>query len=116
MGSKNKAFIIAGPTIGLTLSSDLEADIDGIIFTADLKDLTETLDFGICTGVGFSFNVLSGNIFMQGKYTFGLTNLAKNGRFTAKAGHLELDAVLDEEESEYQTRGLQISVGYTYSL
>lgn len=91
MGEKNKVFLITGPTVGITLSSDLEADIEGINFEADLKDLTESIDFGIGIGGGFSFDIYPGTLFIQGKYTFGLTNLAKTGTFIAKAGHLELE-------------------------
>lgn len=116
LGEKNKVFLITGPSIGITLSSDLEADVDGIIFKADLKDLTESLDLGLGIGGGFSLNIYPGTFFIQGKYTFGLTNLAKNGTFTAKAGHLELEAALDEEESKYKSRGFQISVGFTIPI
>ena len=116
LGEKNNVFLIAGPSIGITLSSDLEADVDGIIFKADLKELTEALDLGLGIGGGFSLNIYPGTLFIQGKYTIGLTNLAKNGTFTAKAGHLELEAALDEEESKYKSRGFQISAGFTIPI
>ena len=116
IGEKNKVFLITGPTVGITLSSELEADLEGITFSADLKDLTESLDFGLGVGGGFSFAIYPGTLFFQGKYTFGLTNLAKDGTFTAKAGHLALDAELDEEESEYKSRGVQLSIGFTIPI
>ncbi len=116
MGEKNKVFLITGPTVGITLSSELEGDVDGIIFKADLKDLTESVDFGLGIGGGFSFDIYPGTLFLQAKYTFGFTNLSKTGTFTAKAGHLELEGQLDEEESNYKTRGLQLSVGFTIPI
>lgn len=116
LGEKNKAFLNAGPSVGIILTSELEADIDGIIFNADLKDLTESLDLGFCMGGGFSFNVFSGTLFLEGKYTFGFTNLAKNGTFIAKAGHLELEGELEEKENNFKSRGLQLSIGYSVPL
>jgi len=112
LGDKNKVFLITGPTMGYLLTSDLEADVNGIIFSADLKKITETIDLGVCVGGGFSVEVHPGTLFLQGKYTFGLTNLAKNGKFTAEAGPLELEGELDSKESKYKTRGLQLSVGF----
>jgi len=116
IGKQNNVFLITGPTIGIMLKSDLEAEVDGIVFTADLKDVTETFDFGLCAGGGFSFDIYPGTLFVQGKYTFGFTNLAKDGTFTAKAGHLELQEDLDAEESKYKTRGLQLSIGFTIPI
>ena len=101
---ENKVFLLAGPTFGFMLSSEIDAETEGIVFTADMKDVTENFDVGISTGGGFSFKIYPGTLIVQGKYTFGLTNLAKDGRFTAKAGPLEIEGDFDSEENKYKTR------------
>ena len=111
-GEKSKVHLIVGPTFGFTLSSDLEADISGIKFEADIIDLTESIDIGLCFGGGFSTEVSPGALFLEIKYNLGLTNLSKTGTFIAKAGGLELQGDFDEDESKYRNRGIQLFVGY----
>ena len=111
-GEKSKFHLVAGPTFGFTISSELEADISGIMFEADIIDLTESIDVGLCFGGGFSTEISPGSLFLEVKYNMGLTNLSKTGTFTAKAGALEIQGDLDEDESEYKSRGIQILVGY----
>ncbi len=116
LGEETKYYFLAGPTIGILLSSDLEAYINSFTFTADMKDLTETLDLGLCLGTGVSFPIQTNNLFFELKYTFGLTNLAKDGKFRAKSGHLELEGEFDEEESKYNSRGIQLLIGFTFQI
>jgi hypothetical protein len=115
-GTANKAYLLAGPSIGFKLSSEFEAKINDILFTADLNNVTETIDFGIAVGGGFDFNIYQGKLFIETKYTWGLTNLAKDGTYIAKAGPLEIEQQLDAEVSKYNSRSFQISIGYAISL
>lgn len=116
LGEETKYYFLAGPSMGILLTSDLEAYINTYTFTADMSDLTEKLDIGICLGTGISFPINKYKLFFELKYTHGLTNLAKDGKFKATSGHLELDGEFDEEESKYNSRGIQLLVGFAYSL
>jgi len=111
-GEESKVYITAGPTIGYLLISDLKADINVFLFTADMKKLTETFDIGLCGGCGFSVPIQKNMLFFEVKYTYGLKNLAKTGTFSAKSGHLEIEGSIDEEESKYKSRGIQLMVGF----
>ena len=103
LGDETKYYFIAGPSMGILLTSDLEAYVNTFTFTADFKDLTEKLDFGLCLGTGVSFPIDRYKLLFELKYTYGFTNLAKNGKFKATSGHLELDGEFDE--AAYQTEG-----------
>jgi len=115
-GKETKFYLLAGPSIGYLLTSELEADLNGFLFTADMEKLTETIDIGICLGGGVSIPIETNTLFFQVEYTYGLTNLAKNGKFVAKSGHIELEGEFDEEESKYKSRGLQLLVGFTFPM
>ena len=116
LGEETKLYFLAGPSIGILLSSDLEAYVNSYAFTADFKDLTENLDMGLCLGTGVSFPLDRYKLFFELKYMYGLTNLAKSGKFKAKSGHLELDGEFDEEESKYNSRGIQLLVGFAFQI
>lgn len=116
LGKETEYYFLAGPSMGILLTSDLEAYVNTFTFTADFKDLTETLDFGLCLGTGVSFPIDKYKLLFEVKYTYGLTNLAKDGKFKATAGHLELDGEFDEEESKYNSRGIQLLIGFAFSM
>ncbi len=99
----------AGPSVGILTSSRLEAEFSGIVFEADLMDNTEKIDFGLTFGGGFSFPIEFFTIFLEGRYTMGMTDLQKGGTFEATAGHLTIQGSL-EEDDKYKTLGLQILI------
>ena len=55
-------------------------------------------------------------LFLEVKYAYGFTNLAKSGKFIAKAGHLEIEDTFDADESWYKSQGIQIMAGFTFQL
>ena len=67
-GSDFKPMVFAGPSVGLNLSCDDEG--------FDCKDSVNTLDFGLAIGAGFQYALESITLFLDGRYTFGLTNAA----------------------------------------
>jgi opacity protein-like surface antigen len=64
----------AGPQIGFLTSSKMETEVIGQSVTQDVKDLFETVDFGLNIGAGYDFTKkVSAGI----RYNFGLANVAK---------------------------------------
>ncbi len=61
--------IFAGPELGILLSAK-KGDVD-------IKDSTESVDFGISFGAGIDFAMESGKITLDARYTVGLSNVAK---------------------------------------
>jgi len=111
-----KPYIIAGPTIGFLLSSKMEVKAYGMALNVDLKDITEELFFGIGVGFGMSFPFGLGSFFMEGKYTFGLTELQKTGKQIIGIGPIVEDVDIEEGILEYTNKGFEIMVGFTVPL
>ena len=57
-----------------------------ITFKGDLKEVTESLDFGLGFGAGVSYPFSTAAIFVEGRYTLGLVNMQKGGTFELTAG------------------------------
>lgn len=87
--------IEAGPQVGFLLSAKNEYDysVSGFGITesesgeTDIKDSTESIDFSLNVGAGYEFNQ---NIFVQARYNFGLTNVAKDTDGSIKNGVVQV--------------------------
>ena len=62
-----------GPQIGFNVYS--KRVLDGSKETTDLKDYTNSIDFGV--GLGLTYNITN-DVFVQGRYTLGLTEIYKS--------------------------------------
>ncbi len=114
-GSKFRPYLLAGPTIGFLLSSEVEVELNGTLFTADLKDVSEKIDLGLSLGAGMSYPVSNFTFFLEARYTLGVKDILKGGPIQFKAGNLVLDEEL-EPEVEIKTRGINIMAGITIPL
>ena len=81
----------AGASLGLKLRSTFTATFDGETEDEDIDDDVETFDFGLVAGAGVDF----GRFTLDGRYTWGLTNVSsvdadevkmKNRVFSIMAG------------------------------
>ena len=115
-GSTVRPYLMAGPSIGFLLSSDVEGDFEGIHFKGDMKDVTESIDFGLGFGAGVSYPLKTFTIFVEGRYALGLTNMQKGGTFKLVAGPIIEEITWDKEEDAYKNRGIQIMAGVTFPL
>ncbi len=114
-GSKIRPYVLAGPTIGFLLSSEVEVDLNGTLFTADLKDVSEKIDLGLSLGAGIIYPAGNFSLFLEGRYTLGVKDILKGGPVQFKAGDLVLDEEL-EPEVEVKTRGISVMAGITIPL
>lgn len=115
-GRTFRPYLMAGPTVGFLLSSDVEGEYSGITFKADLKEVTESIDFGLGFGAGVSYPVGAVTIFLEGRYAPGLSNMQKGGTFELSAGPIVEKITWDKKEDAYKNRGLQIMAGVTFPL
>ena len=67
--------------------------IDGSKETTDLKDYTNSIDFGV--GLGLTYNITN-DVFVQGRYTLGLTEIYKS----------------PVEKNNIKDGNVQIAIGY----
>jgi hypothetical protein len=83
-------YVMAGPSIGFDIGCTVEAEAFGAEFSsdcdevgADIFDRNKT-DFGLTGVLGFEAGLGPGRIFVEGRYTHGLTDLAKEDDAKAK--------------------------------
>ena len=115
-GNRIKPYLIAGPTLGYNLTSEIEFDLTGLKFTGDLKEVTETFDLGLTFGGGVQVPVGIGTIFLEGRYSYGLINQRKSGTVTVSSNGFEFELDSDKEEDKYTNRGFQLLAGVLFPL
>jgi len=103
-----RPYVMAGPTVGLLLSSKIEVRAFGAAVKEDILDVTAFIDFGLGFGAGLSFPIGNKAIFVEGHYTLGLYNIADAG----KAG--EVFTFEFEEGQRVETTSIQIIAGMTF--
>jgi len=114
-GENIRRYAFFGPSFGFLLTAEVESKYEPLIYTADVKDITEKVDFCLGMGTGISFPLGGGSIFIDGRYSAGMTDLNKGGTVEFKSG----DAVIVEEISRsdrISTKGFQIVLGYTFPI
>lgn len=98
-----------GPYVGFLMSSDLESKSTIGSVTAenemDMKDSTNSIDFGL--GAGVSFNLDNG-FFIGARYNLGLTKLGKDSSQTI--GGMEVST----EALDTKNAVIQVGVGYKF--
>jgi len=105
-----KPYLMAGPTIGFSLSADMEISYGGMSASVDVSDMMETFDYGLAFGGGVSFPVGNNSIFVEAKYSLGLADIAKEGE-------IEVDGMTQTiPDAEVKTSGIQIMAGMTFPL
>jgi len=110
-GSSIRPYFYAGPTIGFLLSSDININILGLNLTYDVKDLTESINFGIGFGVGLRVPLSSCSIFVEGRYTVGLTDMLKMGSIGIELDYISEELEIGVESWKYTNRGVQLMCG-----
>lgn len=114
-GEQIRPYIMGGPAVGFLLSSTLESEIGGLLFAGDIEHITRKVDLGLGLGAGVSIPVGSSSIFLDGRYTLGLTNLNEGGTFISKAGDIVLESDIDKEAEAF-SKGFQIMMGIVFPL
>lgn len=115
-GSRIRPYLMAGPTIGILLNSDLELDAYGLSFKGDMEEVTRRIDFGLGFGAGITIPIRFFSLFIEGRYTLGLSNLQRGGTFEVSAGPMAIPIEFDKEDDKYKNRGFQILAGIAFSL
>ena len=115
MGSRLRPYIIGGPTMGYLLSSKVGGwsgsdDLDG-----DLGSVTRKFEFGLTFGGGFSYATSFGTIFIESRYSLGLTNTSKGGTCEINVGSTTAPGAMSDEDV-METRGIQVLAGVTVPI
>ena len=96
-----KPYIMAGPTIGFNLSAKRKITVNGDSEEEDVKDDVKSIDFGLGFGAGVSLPMDHYSIFVEARYTLGLTNINDDP---------------EDSDTDVKTKGIQIFAGVTFPL
>lgn len=86
-----KPHFVAGPYASFILNAESEFSENGQTETIDISDDVETTDLGLVLGLGADINLIVTTISVQGRYSFGLTDVfedvgSKNRTLSIVAG------------------------------
>ena len=114
-GDEIKRYAFFGPSFGFLLDAEVEAEFEGTVYTADIKETTRRTDFGLLFGTGISFPLGKGLLFVDGRYAAGFANLSKGGQIQFQNGS---DTITMETTSsdKISTKGFRIMAGYLLPL
>jgi len=101
-----RPYVMAGPSIGFRLSSELSVEDEGISGTFDADEVTESVDFGVDFGAGLSLRLNGVSFFVEGRYDLGVADVFTGG---------EIGGQLTDDVNVF-TRGLQAMAGITIPL
>jgi len=91
-----KPYVMAGPTVGYLLSAKVK-DPDG---EQDIKDDVKNIDFGLAFGGGVSLPMGNNTVFVEGRYSLGLSDLNDD----------------PTDDIKIKSKGIQIMAGITFPL
>ena len=102
----NGPYVFAGPVVSFETGCSLEGEVGGVEFSADCdEDDVDTFsrkstDFGVTVGAGFQFQAGPGAILIEGRHTWGLTNLNDD----------------DADDQKVNNRAFAIFAGYAIGI
>ena len=115
-GNDIRPYIMAGPSFGLLLSSEVIVEVGGITFKGDSKNATENIDVSVAFGGGINYPMDRFSIFLEGRYSYGLTNNIKGGKVELSGGNVTQNIDWIKKTDKIIYRGFQIMAGVTFPL
>jgi hypothetical protein len=100
-----RPYIVAGPTAGYRTRARVRGRDEDKIVDEDADDIFTDADFGLSAGAGLLFPRGRSSVFVEGRYTHGLIDVAKDDPDDPPATHTDL-----------KTRTIQVLVGVTFRL
>ncbi len=113
-GNKIRPYIVAGPSLGFNLKSEIAFELTGFKFKGDMKEVTGPFDLGITLGGGVQVPLGFGIIFLESRYTHGLINQRKTGSVLLDSDGVTFELPTDKDEDKYTNRGVQLMLGITF--
>ena len=101
-----RPYVMAGPSIGFRLNSELSSADDALSGTFDADDVTESIDFGVDFGAGLSLQLSGVSFFIEGRYDLGVADVFTGGEIAGQVA----------DDADVFTRGLQAMAGITIPL
>lgn len=115
-GNSLRPYVLAGPTVGFLLDSFITVEFLGIGVRCSLQDITKSVHFGFTYGAGIHYPVGNFSLFVEGRYTVGLSDIIEDGPFSIQLGDEKIEANINEEEVVMKTKGFQLMMGIIVPL
>jgi len=80
-----------GPSLGILMSAELDE--------VDVKDDLKTMDFGVVVGAGVDFDMGTGKVTLDGRYTLGLMSIDDS-----------------EAEQDWKNGAISVMIGYMFGM
>lgn len=109
---KIQPYLLGGVYLSFVLDASLETELANLSLEGDLTEILNRTEFGALIGAGVSIPVWYGSLLIEGRYTWGLTNLNKGGEMNLKSGSLVVAGIQTDPDDEIKTMGIQIMLGY----
>ena len=113
--SKNSPYLLGGVSVGYVMGADVDLKVNGINFSADIRDVLHRADISLVAGAGISFPVGSALVYLEGRYMHGLLDQLKGGTVVLEGAGYAIPQELDKRVEGYN-RGYQILGGFRIPL
>jgi hypothetical protein len=115
-GTTIRPYVMAGPSLGFLLNSEVDVPFGGLTFNGDFKPVLKNMEFSVLFAVGVTAPVWIGQAFIQGRYVYGFQDMIKGGTILLKAGEtLRQEVTIDAGDNLY-TRCYMIFAGFSVPL
>lgn len=109
-GGNVRPYLMAGPSIGFKLSSNLKVSSGGFALSVDVDDLLTSTDFSLVFGGGLLFPLKSVSLYADFCYALGLSDIFQGGVVNVSTFQVPIP------DAELKTRGIQIMGGLAFPL
>ena len=121
IGHDLRPHVVIGPIVVINLSSRLRGELRSpglgqLEIETNARDIVNNFEYSLEVGGGLSYELDEiVTLFLEARYSYGLNNVARNGKFTTSfldeivGGQLQNDPV-------YRNKGFKILFGFTFPL
>ncbi|MFC1724166.1 porin family protein [candidate division KSB1 bacterium] len=110
LASTIRPYVFTGPWLAFLLSSEVETEENGIMFTGDIKHITKSLDIGFGYGAGISLPVKNFAVFLEFRSTIG-SDINKGGEIEFESDFGNITTTI--ENSQVKHKDTRILFGIT---
>ena len=114
-GNGVQPYFVAGPVFSYLVKSEVKTDVSGFNAVADVSNILKAVGLGISAGGGVDIPLGPVILFLEGRYTWDLSDLNKGGTAEFVMGGVVFPVEIDKEDV-MKSRGLQLMAGILVPL
>jgi hypothetical protein len=113
-GRDIRPYFEMGPSFGLLLASSIEAEFEGVTYSATIQEITSGLDVGFTAGGGIDYYLGNKKLFIQTRYTYSANRMRIHGTAQLEGGGQS--EIINFADDYYKNKGLQVLAGISFLL